>query len=136
MHGEKSVICAPCLTGFGAAGHAKKQLIRRSSTGTQNIQSNCLHTLGLQVGPQSDADSLYDIYEVLAVLSVQSLHGCELLKTSLGVQIQMGVVHNQGPQYRPQDSRALIIRTPKTWTPNLRLQVPGFRLQVPRYPDS
>ena len=29
------------------------------------------------------------------------------------------VSKNQGPQYRPQESRALLRRTPKTWTPDL-----------------
>ena len=31
-----------------------------------------------------------------------------------------GVSENQGPEYRPQNSRALIMRTPKKRTPNLQ----------------
>ena len=34
----------------------------------------------------------------------------------------MGVFKNQGPSHGPQNRRALLVRTPKDWTPNLQKQ--------------
>ena len=37
----------------------------------------------------------------------------------------MGVSETQGPQYKLQNSRAFIVRTPENWTPNLQKQPYG-----------
>ena len=45
--------------------------------------------------------------------------------------MEMGVSHNRGFKYRPQNSKALIVRTPTNNTPNLWKQ-PNGRASIVR----